>query len=46
MLGPMVAGHYRFELAREGVTWKIQGMTLGAFYQTGNLKLLELAGGK
>jgi hypothetical protein len=42
----VVAGHYRFELVREPSAWKIRGMTLEAFYQTGNLKLLELAGGK
>jgi hypothetical protein len=42
----MVAGHYVFELGTDGAAWKIHGMTLQAFYQSGNLKLLEVAGGK
>jgi hypothetical protein len=42
----VVAGHYVFELVRETDTWRIRSMTLETFYQTGNLKLLELAGGK
>jgi hypothetical protein len=42
----MVAGHYVFELGREGSAWRIRGMTLETFYQTGNLRLLELADGK
>ncbi len=42
----MVAGHYVFRLANEGGTWKIRAMKLETFYQTGNMKLLEVAGGK
>ena len=40
----MVAGHYVFELAREGGGWKIRKMTLRVSYQTGNRKLLQEAG--
>jgi hypothetical protein len=39
----MVAGHYIFELAKAGGTWKIQKLTLNAYYQTGNTKLLQEA---
>ncbi len=42
----MVAGHYVFRLANEGGTWKIRAMKLETFYQSGNMKLLEVAGGK
>jgi hypothetical protein len=42
----MVAGHYVFELAKNGGRWTIHAMTLETFYQTGNTKLLEVAGGK
>jgi hypothetical protein len=42
----MVAGHYVFELGREGSTWRISSMKLETFYQTGNLELLALLGGK
>jgi 3-phenylpropionate/cinnamic acid dioxygenase small subunit len=41
----MVAGHYVFELAKVGGTWKIQKLTLNAYYQTGNTKLLQEAAG-
>ncbi|HEY2509724.1 MAG TPA: nuclear transport factor 2 family protein, partial [Polyangiaceae bacterium] len=39
----MIAGHYLFELGKEGSAWKIRKMTLETFYQTGNLNLLEQA---
>lgn len=42
----MVAGRYVFSLAKHGEAWRIQGMTLETFYQSGNVKLLEVAGGK
>lgn len=42
----MVAGHYLFALGKEGEAWRIQAMTLETFYQSGNMKLLEVAGGK
>ncbi len=42
----MIAGHYVFQLARAGDAWKIRAMKLETLYQTGNLKLLEVAGGK
>jgi hypothetical protein len=42
----MVAGHYVFQLTKTGPMWTISSMKLEAFYQTGNTKLLELAGGK
>jgi SnoaL-like domain len=42
----MVAGHYVFELKKRDARWRISSMTLEALYQTGNLKLLEVAGGK
>jgi hypothetical protein len=35
-----VGGHYVFSLALEGTGWKIGGMTLETFFQTGNVKLL------
>ncbi len=37
----MVAGHYLFELTKNGGLWVITGMTLQASYQTGNTKLLQ-----
>ena len=37
----MVAGHYRFALEDTGDGWKIAGITLEMFYQTGNPRLLE-----
>jgi hypothetical protein len=42
----MVAGHYVFQLDKAGTTWRIRAMKLETFYQTGNTKLLEVAGGK
>ena len=39
----MIAGHYLFELGKEGSAWKIRKMTLETFYQTGNLRLLDQA---
>ncbi|HEU5075199.1 MAG TPA: nuclear transport factor 2 family protein [Polyangiaceae bacterium] len=42
----MVAGHYLFALAKQDEAWRIQAMTLETFYQSGNTKLLEVAGGK
>lgn len=42
----MVAGHYVFHLGKDGSMWKIRAMKLETFYQTGNTKLLEVAGGK
>ena len=42
----MIAGHYVFKLGKDGPAWKIRGMTLETFYQTGNIRLLEVAGGK
>jgi hypothetical protein len=40
----MVAGHYVFHLIKDGTMWKIRAMKLETFYQTGNAKLLEIAG--
>lgn len=42
----MLAGHYVFGLTRRAGGWVIRAMTLEALYQTGNLRFLELAGGK
>lgn len=42
----MVAGHYVFELSKQNDAWRIHGMKLETFYQTGNLQLLAVAGGK
>jgi hypothetical protein len=42
----MAAGHYVFQFGKEGATWKIRAMKLETFYQTGNTRLLEVAGGK
>jgi hypothetical protein len=42
----MAAGHYVFQFGKEGATWKIRAMKLEMLYQTGNTKLLEVAGGK
>ena len=42
----MVAGHYVIRLSKEGAKWKIASMKLETFYQSGNTKLLEVAGGK
>lgn len=42
----IVAGHYVFQLSREMAFWKITSMKLETFYQSGNTKLLEVAGGK
>jgi 3-phenylpropionate/cinnamic acid dioxygenase small subunit len=39
----MVAGHYIFELVKAGSAWKIRKLTLDAYYQTGNTKLLQEA---
>ncbi len=39
----MVAGHYVFELAKDGPSWRIRKMTLETSYQTGNEKLLPEA---
>jgi hypothetical protein len=39
-------GRYVFRLGKDAPSWKIRAMTLETFYQTGNTKLLELAGGK
>jgi hypothetical protein len=39
----MVAGHYVFQLGKEGGSWKICRMKLEASYQTGNTKILEEA---
>ncbi|MGC4000854.1 MAG: nuclear transport factor 2 family protein [Anaeromyxobacter sp.] len=39
----VVAGHYVFRLVRRAGGWRIGEMTLQAFYQTGNTRLLELA---
>lgn len=41
-----VAGHYVCALSRAGDAWRIRAMTLETLYQTGNAKLLEVAGGK
>jgi hypothetical protein len=38
-----VLGHYVFELSVEGTGWKIGGMKLETFFQTGNVKLLAEA---
>lgn len=40
----VVGGHYVFALAQTGGTWRITGMTLKVFQQSGNLKLLHEAG--
>jgi hypothetical protein len=40
----MVGGHYRFELADRGRSWRIVSITLHTFYQTGNRMLLQQAG--
>jgi hypothetical protein len=42
----MVAGHYVMKLAKDASAWRIRSLTLETFYQTGNLKLLEVAGGR
>ncbi|HEU4420160.1 MAG TPA: nuclear transport factor 2 family protein [Planctomycetota bacterium] len=42
----MVAGHYVMELAKSTTAWRIRSLTLETFYQSGNLKLLEVAGGR
>lgn len=42
----MVAGHYVFQLGKNGAKWQIGAMKLEMFYQTGNARLLEAAGGK
>src|SRR5262245_32156085 len=42
----MVAGHYVMELAKAATAWRIRSLTLETFYQTGNMKLLEVAGGR
>ena len=42
----MVAGHYVLRLGKEASSWRIRAMKLETLYQSGNLKLLELAGGK
>ncbi|MDB5968747.1 MAG: hypothetical protein JWQ90_1197 [Hydrocarboniphaga sp.] len=42
----MIAGHYVFQIGKDGAMWKIRAMKLETFYQTGNTKLLEIAGGK
>jgi hypothetical protein len=39
-----VLGHYVFTLVREGEAWRISGMTLETFAQTGNTRLLAEAG--
>lgn len=35
----MVAGHYVFKLIRQSGVWRIEAMTLIAYYQEGNLQL-------
>ena len=42
----MVAGHYAIRLSKGETKWKIASMKLETFYQSGNTKLLEVAGGK
>ena len=42
----MVAGHYVMKLAKDASAWSIRSLTLETFYQSGNLKLLEVAGGR
>ena len=39
----VVGGHYVFALAQTGEIWRITGMTLKVFHQTGNAKLLPEA---
>lgn len=40
----MIAGHYVFGLTMKDGGWVIDRMKLETFYQTGNTKLLEVAG--
>ena len=42
----MVAGHYVMKLAKDSSTWRIRSLTLETFYQSGNLELLAVAGGR
>jgi hypothetical protein len=42
----MVAGHWVIGLSQLAGGWKITGMTLQTFYQTGNRQLLEIAGSR
>ena len=42
----MVAGHYVMKIVKDGTAWRIRSLTLETFYQTGNVKLLAVAGGK
>jgi hypothetical protein len=39
----MIAGHYVMELVWRGGAWRIAGITLQTYYQTGNERLLEEA---
>lgn len=39
----MVAGHYLFSLSQQRSAWRIEGMELELFYQTGNTHLLDEA---
>lgn len=39
----MVAGQYRFELARPAGSWRIVAIKLSVFYQEGNRRLIAIA---